>query len=182
MKNCSDVFSIFQGFSTEIQNQFGTTIKVLCTDNACEYMSSQFQSFLSSQDILHQTSCSHRPQQNGVAKRKNGHLVETARTLLLHQNVPLRFWGDAILTTCYLINNMPSSSLIIRFLTLSYIPHKIFTPFLFVSLVVHVLSMTLLQVKINFLPNLSNVFSLVTHLQKGYRFFLSSTSILYSFC
>ncbi|XP_027927969.1 uncharacterized protein LOC114184830 [Vigna unguiculata] len=36
MKNCSDLFSIFQGFSTEIQNQFGTTIKILRTDNARE--------------------------------------------------------------------------------------------------------------------------------------------------
>jgi len=61
-KKSFDVFSIFQGFSTDIQNQFGTTIKILRTDNAHEYMSSQFQSFLSSQGILHQTSCSHTPQ------------------------------------------------------------------------------------------------------------------------
>jgi len=62
MKNRSDVFSIFQGFSTEIQNQFSTSNKILRTDNAREYISSQFQSFLCSQGILHQTSCSHTPQ------------------------------------------------------------------------------------------------------------------------
>lgn len=64
-----------------------------------------------SQGILHQSSCAHTPQQNGVAERKNRHLIERARTLLIHNHVPLRFWGDAVLTACYLINRMPSSVL-----------------------------------------------------------------------
>ncbi|RVW65791.1 Retrovirus-related Pol polyprotein from transposon RE2 [Vitis vinifera] len=43
--------------------------------------------YVSSWD-LHQSSCAHTPQQNGVAERKNRHLVETARTILLHSNIP----------------------------------------------------------------------------------------------
>lgn len=74
-------------------------------------MSASFQTFLTSQGILHQSSCPYTPQQNGVAERKNRHLVETARTMLLHHNVPSQFWGDAILTACYLINRMPSTVL-----------------------------------------------------------------------
>ncbi|RVW26536.1 Retrovirus-related Pol polyprotein from transposon RE1 [Vitis vinifera] len=58
----------------------------------------------------------------GVAERKNRHLVETARTLLLHSNVPFRFWGDAVLTACYLINCMPSSILH------DQIPHSLLFP------------------------------------------------------
>ncbi|RVX01781.1 Retrovirus-related Pol polyprotein from transposon TNT 1-94 [Vitis vinifera] len=82
----------------------------------------QFTSFMSHHGILHQSSCAHTPQQNGVAERKNRHLVETARTLLLHSHVPFRFWGDAILTACYLINRMPSSVLH------DQIPHSLLFP------------------------------------------------------
>ncbi|RVW60313.1 Retrovirus-related Pol polyprotein from transposon RE2 [Vitis vinifera] len=53
-----------------------------------EYFSAQFTSFMSHHGILHQSSCAHTPQQNGVAERKNRHLVETARTLLLHSHIP----------------------------------------------------------------------------------------------
>ena len=49
-----------------------------------------------------------------MAKRKNGHLIETARTLLLHHKVLQRFWGDAILEACYLINRMSHQSYMIK--------------------------------------------------------------------
>ena len=91
--------------------QFNTSIHILRSDNAKEYFSTPFSSFMSSHRILHQSSCTYIPQQNGVAERKNRHLVETTRTLLLHHKVPQRCWGDAILATCYLINRMPSSVL-----------------------------------------------------------------------
>ena len=66
---------------------------------------------MSSHGIVHRSSCTYTPQQNGEAKRKNRHLVETARTLLLHHKVPQRILGDAILAACYLINHMSSSVL-----------------------------------------------------------------------
>ena len=75
-----------------------------------------------SHEILHQSSCAYT-QQNGVAERKNRHLVETASTLLLHNKVPQRFLGDAILVACYLINRMTSSVLH------DQIPHAIIFPY-----------------------------------------------------
>ena len=77
---------------------------------------------ISSHGILHQSSCAYTFQQNEMAERKNHHLVETAHTLLLHHKVPQRFWGDAILAACYLINRMPSSILH------DQIPHSIIFP------------------------------------------------------
>ena len=111
MKTRVELFSIFQKFNAEIRTQFNTSIHILRSDNAKEYFSTPFSYFMSSNGILHQSSCAYTPQQNGVTKRKNRHLVETARTLLLHHKVPQRFWEDAILVACYLINRMPSSVL-----------------------------------------------------------------------
>nr|CAN78715.1 hypothetical protein VITISV_030863 [Vitis vinifera] len=122
MKNRAKLFSIFQKFYAEIQTQFNISIRVLRSDNAREYFSAPFTSFMSHHGILHQFSCAHTPQQNGVAERKNRHLVETAHTILLHSNVPFRFWEDAVLTACYLINRMPSSVLH------NQIPHSLLFP------------------------------------------------------
>ena len=122
MKTQVDLFSIFQKFHVEVQTQFNTSIRILQSDNAKEYLSGPFSSFLSSHGILHQSSCTYTPQHNGVAKRKNRHLVETTCTHLLHRKVPQRFLGDATLATYYLINRMQSSILH------DQIPHSIIFP------------------------------------------------------
>ncbi|RVW35800.1 hypothetical protein CK203_082476 [Vitis vinifera] len=44
-------------------------------------------------DIIHISSCVDTPQQNGVAERKNRHLLEVARCLMFSSNVPNYFWG-----------------------------------------------------------------------------------------
>jgi len=111
MQRRSELFHIFEKFHNEIKNQFGVSIKILRSDNAKEYFNTPLTTLLESEGILHESSCPNTPQQNGVSERKNRHLVETARTMLLHYKVPSCFWGDAILHSCYLINRMPSSVL-----------------------------------------------------------------------
>ena len=91
MKTRVEIFSIYQKFHAKIGTQFNTYIRILKSDNAKEYFFMSFSSFMSSHGILHQLSCAYTPQQNGVAKRKNRHLIETSRTLLLHHKVPQRF-------------------------------------------------------------------------------------------
>ena len=41
--------------------------------------------------IIHQTSYVGTPQQNGVAKKKNRHLLKVARALMFARNVPKSF-------------------------------------------------------------------------------------------
>ena len=91
--------------------QFNVYAQNLRSDNAKEYVLEQFQSFMLQHDILHQTSCVDTPAHNGVAERKNRHLIETARTLLFHMHVPKHFWADVVSTACFFINRMPSSVL-----------------------------------------------------------------------
>lgn len=58
--------------------------------------------------IVHHSSCMDTPQQNGVTERKNRHLLEVTRSLMMATNVPNQFWGEAVLSATYLINRMPS--------------------------------------------------------------------------
>jgi hypothetical protein len=80
MKSHSELFS---HFCAEIKTQFNVSIHTLRCDNAKEYLSASFQTYMIHNGILHQTSCVDTPQ-NGVAKRKKG-------ALLFHMNVPKSF-------------------------------------------------------------------------------------------
>ena len=91
MKTRAKLFFILQKFNAQVRTQFNTSIRILRSDNAKEYLFGPFSSFLSSHEILHQTTSVDTPQQNRVVERKNCHLVETVRTLLLYHKVPQRF-------------------------------------------------------------------------------------------
>ncbi|RVX23040.1 Retrovirus-related Pol polyprotein from transposon TNT 1-94 [Vitis vinifera] len=126
MKEKSEVGHIFQTFNLMVQNQFNSKIQVLKSDNAKEYFTSSLSTYLQNHGIIHISSCVDTPQQNGVAERKNRHLLEVARCLMFSSNVPNYFWGEAILTATYLINRMPSRVLTFqspRQLFLQQFPH-----------------------------------------------------------
>ncbi|RVW32186.1 Retrovirus-related Pol polyprotein from transposon RE2 [Vitis vinifera] len=107
----SEVFRTFTEFLAYVDNQFSTSIKTLRTDSGGEYLSTEFQAFLASKGIIHQRSCPFTPQQNGVAERKNRHLLDVVRTLLLESSVPSMFWVEALKTATHLINRLPSQVL-----------------------------------------------------------------------
>ena len=91
MKNRFELFSHFRAFCAEIHTQFHVSIQHLRSDNTNEYVLEQFQFFMLQNDILHQTSCVDTSAQNGVAERKNRHLLEIARALLFQMHVPKHF-------------------------------------------------------------------------------------------
>ena len=105
------VLEAFMNFQAYVSNQYNASVKILRSDNGGEYMGNAFKSHLAKHGIVHQTTCPYTPQQNGVAERKNRHLMEVARSMMFHTNVPKRFWGDAVQTACYLINRVPTKIL-----------------------------------------------------------------------
>ena len=109
LKYKSEVFSMFKKFLMYVENQFQTSIRILRSDSGGEYMSHEFHEFLQQKGILSQRSCPNTPQQNGVAERKNRHLLDVTRTLLLQASVPSKFWVEALSTAVYLINRLPST-------------------------------------------------------------------------
>jgi hypothetical protein len=58
--------------------------------------------------IIHRLSYPHTHQQEGCAERKHGHLIDTTLALLVESNLPTTFWDEACLTSCYLLNRLPT--------------------------------------------------------------------------
>ena len=58
--------------------------------------------------IHHISTCRDTPQQNSIDECKNRHLLEVVRSLMFSMHMPKYLWGEAVLTSCYLINRMLS--------------------------------------------------------------------------
>ena len=91
-----------------VETQFQTKIQVLHTEYGREFFNTTLGVYLAENGIFHQGSCLNTPQQNGVVERKNRHLLEVARAFMFTNNVPKYFLGEAVLTSSYLINRLPS--------------------------------------------------------------------------
>lgn len=84
MKERSEALSKFVTFFNEIRNQHSATIKIFSSDNALEYNTTTFKQFFDTHGIIHEGSCAHTIQQNGVAKRKHRHLLEITHSIMTH--------------------------------------------------------------------------------------------------
>ncbi|XP_070040118.1 uncharacterized protein [Nicotiana tomentosiformis] len=114
----------------------------LRTDNGGEFINSQLKELLSSACITHQSRCPYTPQQNGVIERRHTYILDTARALKFQANLPLRFWGECVVTAMYPINRIPSRALganlkkqenfslnAMHAVLLGYSPHSLSVPF-----------------------------------------------------
>ena len=84
----SDVSIVIPNFHSMVQNQFGVQIKRFRTYNARDNFNQILSPYFQPQGILHDSSCVNTPQQNGIAERKNWHLLNTTRALLFQGNAP----------------------------------------------------------------------------------------------
>ena len=101
----------YSNFFQMTRNQFEIAIKWFRSDNAKDYFNQTLSSFFNEHGIIHESSCVHTPQQNGVAEQKIGHLLAVNRASLFHTNVPKQYWGEVVLTAAYLVNYLRSQTL-----------------------------------------------------------------------
>ncbi|GJY81077.1 putative RNA-directed DNA polymerase, partial [Tanacetum coccineum] len=111
LKTKDEVTFFIKSFVELIYTQFNKRIKVFRSDNGTEFVNNIFGIFFKEKGIIHQTSCAHTPQQNGIAERKHRHLLNVARGLMFQGGIPLNMWSECILTVVYLINRLPFSIL-----------------------------------------------------------------------
>ena len=91
-----------------IISQFYAKLQILRFDNGGEYDNAQSHRYFQEHGLHHEAFCSQTPQQNGVAERKNRHILEITQALLTAAYVPKRFWPNAVMIAVYLMNQLPS--------------------------------------------------------------------------
>jgi transposase InsO family protein len=104
MKHKSEYFEKFQEFHNEVQNQLGKTIKALRSDQGGEYLSQDFVDHLKNYGIFSQRTPPGTPQLNGVSERRNRTLLDMVCSMMSLIDLPISFWGYALLTTAHVLN------------------------------------------------------------------------------
>ena len=110
LKHRSEIFKKFSEWRALVEKSSGMKVKVLHTDNGGEYVSKEFEEYLTKHGIQHELTVSKTPQQNGVAERMNRTLVESIRSMLADSKLPKCFWAEALSTATYLRNHCPTNA------------------------------------------------------------------------
>ncbi|GJY49394.1 putative ribonuclease H-like domain-containing protein [Tanacetum coccineum] len=97
---------ILKSFITGIENLVDHKVKVIRCDNGTEFKNREMNQFYEMKGFLRQFSIARTPQQNGVLKRRNRTLTETARTMLANSKLPTTFWANAVNTAYYVQNRV----------------------------------------------------------------------------
>ena len=82
-KKKSNVSNVFSNFHNIIKTQFCVRIKKFKSKMPKVYFDEALSPYFKKELIVYESSCVSTPPQNGVAKRKNGHLLVTTRAFLL---------------------------------------------------------------------------------------------------
>ncbi|KAJ0599135.1 putative RNA-directed DNA polymerase [Helianthus annuus] len=95
----------FKIYKQEVERHQSCLIKNLRADRGGEYYDPVY---FQSTGIIHQTTAPYTPQQNCVSERKNRTLKEMVNSMLSYSGLSEGFWGEAMLTACYLLNRVPN--------------------------------------------------------------------------
>ncbi|XP_071728992.1 uncharacterized protein [Rutidosis leptorrhynchoides] len=71
LKSKEDMYDNVFSFVQLLENQFTKRIKIIRFDNGTEFFNNKMADFLKTKGIIHQTTCTYTPQQNGVVERKH---------------------------------------------------------------------------------------------------------------
>lgn len=110
-KKKSEFFACFIHFHKYVECQFNKKIQKFQSDGGGEYSSDEFRDYLSSHGIIHQVSFPTTPEQNGFEERKHKNIQELGLTMMLHANIPKKYWIDCFSAAVFLINRLPTPSL-----------------------------------------------------------------------
>nr|GEX64801.1 hypothetical protein [Tanacetum cinerariifolium] len=96
---------VFIDFLRLVQRGLHAHVRIVRTDKGTEFLNKTLQAYFVSEGILHQTSVSRTPEQNGIVERRNRTLVEAARTMLSTAKKPLVKFFHIFGSLCYIVRD-----------------------------------------------------------------------------
>jgi hypothetical protein len=115
----AEALNAFKTYKVEVEKQNEKKIKIVRSDRGGEYygrytekgqMIGPFAQYLKEEGIVAQYTIFGTPQQNGVAERRNRTLMDMVRNMLSNSELPLFLWSEALKTTVYVLNWVPSKA------------------------------------------------------------------------
>lgn len=107
LKPKDEAFNAFKIYKAETENQLSKRIKVLISDRDSEYFSIEFDAYCEEYGIIHECYVPRTPQQNGLDERKNRTYQDMINAMLMHSKLPFNLWGEALLSSCHIMNMIP---------------------------------------------------------------------------
>ena len=110
LKSKGDAASSLQKWHCSIENQSGHCLKILVTNNG-ELVSKSMAEWCDQLGINHQQTAPYTSTQNGRAEHLHHTILDKVRTMMLSCSAPTTLWDEFCVTSAYLTNLTPSSSL-----------------------------------------------------------------------
>jgi hypothetical protein len=123
LKRKADVFIVFKQFRALVEKSTGRSIKFLRTDNGGEFTSMKFEKYCKEFGIDRYKTTAYTPQQNRVVECMIMTLLGRVRSMLSNANLQQEMWAKEISTSCYLVNQSPSTTIECKILKEVWIGH-----------------------------------------------------------
>ncbi|KAJ3486618.1 hypothetical protein NLJ89_g11795 [Agrocybe chaxingu] len=111
LKDRAAAFRFFKTCEAFLLRTAGYKVKTVRMDGGKELAEGQMKAYLDTSGITMQVTAPYAHAQNGKAERFIRTIEEGGQVLLADSGLPASFWGDAVLTTQYLRNRLPTSTL-----------------------------------------------------------------------
>jgi transposase InsO family protein len=106
-----DVVNAIKRAQAAAEAECGRKLRVLRTNNGVEFTVAKFTSYCTDEGVQRHNSAPYSPQQNNVIKQRNQTVVGMARALLKLRGMSAVFWGEAVVTTVYILNRSSTKTL-----------------------------------------------------------------------
>ena len=111
VKSKSEVPQIIKEYILRAEAHWNLKVSKMRCDNGREYINEKVLTWCRERGIQIDNTVPHTPQLNGRAERLNRTLMDKARALLFDSSLNKEMWGEAVRTSAYLLNRMPTETL-----------------------------------------------------------------------